>query len=114
MCMANNAVHHQCVTVPRARLMGARPSQVKKKRGYCYDDPGEKEIQTKKVVRTNKKKREAGGHLQYASRRTRSRIFEELRSAAFHRDSPAKNGAEKHLSLQQQDPIKDREEREMK
>ena len=90
----------QCVIMPRARLMGAQPSRVKKKRGYCYDDSGEKEIQTKKSI-TNKKEGEAGGHLQYSGRRTSSRIFEEARSAAFRRHSPAKNGADKHLSLQQ-------------
>ena len=60
MCMANNAVHHQFVLMPRARLIGVRPTRVKKKRGYRYDDSGRKELETKKVVRTNKMEREAG------------------------------------------------------
>ena len=109
MCVANNA--DQFLTMSRARLMNSRPSRVNKKRGYCYDDCERKKSNPRKSCRTNKKEREAGGHLQYMSRRTSSRIFEELRSAAFHRDSPAKKGADKHLSLQQEDPIKDPEEK---
>ena len=95
MSVTNNDVQHQFVITLRARLMNSRPSRVSKKRGYCYDDCEGKKSNPRKSCCTNKKEREAGGDLQYIRRRTSSQIFEELRSAAFRRDSPAKKGADK-------------------